>query len=450
MNIENTARIILITMGLLLIFVCGVVVGRNRGFPYDALVFIRDSVAQVYNERYTLAALKPEHFLQPSRYDGNGITVNKVPKGGFELVLLAGFFENSNGIRLLERDGTNVANWPVRFFDIFPDASHLPIPPTTDWNIDIHGALVEPDGSVVFNFEYGGLIKLTRCGDVVWALPRATHHSVERDHEGNYWVPGRRLVSGESASSFPPFETPFYEDTILQVSDDGQILTEISVPELIYDNGLEAILTSSGHSFMEEMSWDREIVHVNKIDPLTPDIANDFPMFDAGDLAVSMRTLNAVMVVDPETRLVKWWHIGPWLRQHDPEFKAGGTIVVFNNNQYRTAFGTSPDRSPPSPTRFSNIVEIDPVSRTSEVIYGNGEDQQFLSVIRGKHELMPGGGLLVTEFEGGRVFETDQAGNLIWEYINRFSAEEVAEITEARAYPTSYFSVGDWSCEHNG
>ncbi len=68
------------------------------------------------------------------------------------------------------------------------------------------------------------------------------------------------------------------------------------------------------------------------------------------------------------------------------------------------------------------------------------------SIIRGKLELTPRGGLLVTEFEGGRVFETDATGNVIWEYINRYSSEEVAEITEARIYPESYFSVSNWSC----
>jgi hypothetical protein len=70
----------------------------------------------------------------------------------------------------------------------------------------------------------------------------------------------------------------------------------------------------------------------------------------------------------------------------------------------------------------------------------------MLSVIRGKHELTARGGLLITEFEGGRVFETDPSGRTIWEYINRYDADEVAEITEARIYPADYFTVSDWSC----
>ncbi len=99
---------------------------------------------------------------------------------------------------------------------------------------------------------------------------------------------------------------------------------------------------------------------------------------------------------------------------------------------------------------MSNIVEIDPASDDYQIIYGNKEGQEMVSIIRGKLELTPRGGLLVTEFEGGRVFETDATGNVIWEYINRYSSEEVAEITEARIYPESYFSVSDWACAGRG
>ncbi len=198
------------------------------------------------------------------------------------------------------------------------------------------------------------------------------------------------------------------------------------------------------------MSWDEEILHLNKIEELTSDVAGDFPIFAAGDLALSIRELNMVMVVDPVDGRVKWWQIGPWLRQHDPEFKAGGTIVVFNNNIYETAFGESHSKSHVSIPRVSNVVEIDPISRDYQIIYGNRNGQEMLTVWRGKLDLTPNGGLIITEFEGGRVFEIDLGGNVIWEYINRYNQEEVAEISEARVYPDSYFSVSDWSCQDRG
>ena len=64
---------------------------------------------------------------------------------------------------------------------------------------------------MVFNFELGGSVKLDRCGGLVWALSRETHHSLERAEDGGYWIPGRRYLSRESDSPFPPFETPIKE-----------------------------------------------------------------------------------------------------------------------------------------------------------------------------------------------------------------------------------------------
>lgn len=450
----DISKLVFYSVSLAALFGFTLVLGLYSGakrtpvfWAVDAVkVRVEYAVATMLAEAATLAGIHPDHFLQPSRHDGDGVTVNEHPKNDDDLILLAGFFGNTNELRLIRRDGTVVARWPVRFSKLFPDPSHLSYIPATDWNVDTHGALALSDGSVVFNFEYGGLVKLDRCGEVVWTLARATHHSVERAEGGGFWVPGRRFLGKDSASPFPPFETPLDEDTLLKVSDEGKVLTEISVPRLFYDNGLEALLTATGDPISTGMVWDQEIVHLNKIAELSRDIADDFPMFEAGDLALSIRELNLVMVVAPDTGRIKWWQIGPWLRQHDPEFKPGGTIVVFNNNTYRTAFGPGFDKSDPSAPRVSNIIEIDPATRRHEIVYGGTKEQALSTVIRGKHELTPKGGLLITEFEGGRAFEIDAAGRVIWEYINRYSAEEVAEITEARVYPASYFTVSDWSC----
>ena len=446
MEKPDIPRLIFITTAAAVLFLCGAVVGTVQEFPRAALAFVATSVAQVYHERRTLAGTQPDHFLQIARYEGEGVVVNDHSADSNDLVLLAGFFDGDNGLRLVRRDGSLVAEWPVRFSEIFPNPSHIDFPPATDWNIDLHGALALPDGSVVFNFEYGGLVKLDRCGEIVWTVPRMTHHSVERAEDGGYWVPGRQLVEAGTASPFPPFEPPFYEDTLLKVSADGVVEAEISVPQILYDNGLEALLTSSGEDFEAGMSWDHEIVHLNKIDELPSTIAGDFPQFEAGDLALSLRQLNMLLVVDPDDGKVKWWRIGPWLRQHDPEFQAGGRIVLFNNNNYRAAYGENPDRGIGMPPRGSTILSIEPGKDSYRVLYGARAGEDLLTVIRGKVQMTDAGGLMVTEFEGGRVFETDAAGNITWEYVNRYNAKRVAEITEARVYPADYFTVSDWSC----
>ena len=451
----DVSKVLFILVNTILIlglaFGFGLYSGVKKNVVYQVINKIKATVEgdlkAVNEEAPALTRLKPTHHLQKAQHKGTGVTVNETRGGERDLILLSGFFMNTNELRLIRRSGEMVARWPVEFSALFPDTSHITKPPATDWNTDTHGALILPNGSVVFNFDYHGLVKLDRCGAPVWTLPLMTHHSVERAEGGGFWVPGRYYVAKESDSSFPPFKTPYNVDTILKVSENGEVLVDLSVPKILYDNGLEALLTASGQSIAKNTDTGLEIIHLNKIEELTSDLANEFPMFETGDLALSLRNRNLVLVVDPDTQKVRWWKVGPWLRQHDPEFRPGGKIIVFNNNNYRVAYKDYPDALPIADSRLSNILEVQLASNEPRVIYGGTPEQRMFSIIRSKLEPTPAGGLLITEFQAGRAFEIDEDGRVVWQYINRYSDTEVGELTEARAYGPDYFEVTDWSCQ---
>lgn len=420
-----------------------VLVVAMLGFAFLGGVHHRRAKSLFLNVLWELPVLthkRPAWHLRPARHEGNGVTIDETEDD--DRVLLAGFFEQGNQIRLIRRDGSVVARWPLAFSKIVTDTHYIRTPPKTDWNTDTHGALILPDGSVVFVFEYGGLVKLDRCGNVLWTVARQAHHSVERTEGGGYWVPGRRYVPQETTPRFPPFKAPYFEDTLLKISEDGRVLLELSLIELLYKNNMAAVLSVNTETVIHD-----EITHLNKIAELSTERAKDFPMFAPGDLLLSIRGLNALLVVDPAAQHIKWSSIGPWIRQHDPEFKPGGTISVFNNNAYGSVLAAAFARSDPSIPRVSNIIEMDPATRRHWIVYGGVKGQEMLSVIRGKHELTTRGGNLITEFDGGRVFETDRNGRVVWQFINRYDEDEVAEITEARIYPPGYFEVPDWSCD---
>jgi len=437
-------RVTLVTFVTVVPFVAGVYSAIEKNSGYRFVKRLDADVRGALTGVGEMSLLSPEHFLQPARGPGDGVTVNRRPDDG-ALILLSGFFEGGNELRLIRRDGSLVRRWPVKFSEIFPDPSHLPRPPVTDWNIDLHGALVLPDGSPVFNFEYGGLVKLDRCGNVVWTLAHETHHSVERAEGGGFWVPGRQRAGRKAESAFPPFQPPYKEDLLLKVSEAGAIEQEISVPGVLYENGLAPLLTATGGDFERGRSDRKELLHLNKIAELSSLDAQHFPGFEAGDLLLSIRNHNLLVVMDPGARKVRWWQVGPWIRQHDPEFVPDGTISIFNNNTYQTAFLEDQHADPAAP-RDTNILRIDPRTGDTRVVFGGRPGQEMLSVLRGKHDLTADGGLLITEFEAGRVLETDASGQVVWEYVNRYDDDNVAEITEARLYPRDYFSVSDWTC----
>ncbi len=439
MKNDHVAKFLFYAVCASFIFFYGIAVEKYQVFPYAILYYFKDSAVQVYEEFRVLAGLKPVHFLGKARYDGDGVTRFEADQAAPGLTLISGFSDGTNGLRLLRLDGSLVRHWPVRFSEIFPNPEHIRPKsevPVTDWNVDLHGALALPDGSVVFNFEYGGMVKLDRCGTVLWTVPMMTHHSIEHSEDGGFWVSGRRYVDDKSA--FPKVDVPYFEDLILKISADGDLLKEISVPGLLFKNNLHSLLFANGIHWVE-LPDELEIVHLNDIDELSLDLAERFPQFAAGDLLLSLRDLNLIMVVDPRTETVRWYKTGPWIRQHDPNFQANGTITLFNNNSDDTEAGHI--------FGGSNIIEVDPINNQTKALYGAELDQIMFSNIRGKHQVLDNGNILITEFTAGRVFEVNSSGDIVWEFISRFDEDETIEVADAIRYPERYFTVEDWSCE---
>jgi hypothetical protein len=357
---------------------------------------------------------------------------------------MSGFFGDNPALQLVTPDGRVMRRWSPSFARLFPDTSHIKPPtdvPATDWNVEVHGALALPDGSIVFNLNYKGMVKMDRCGNVQWTVPQMTHHSIERSEDGGFWTPGRHYVEG--ASSFPPIPTPYKEDTVVKISADGKVLQEISVPAMIFkDEILRAEWHANGHDDLRiRNDWGdgiRELVHVNDVEELTSDMAKSFPEFAPGDLLVSQRNQNVIYVVDPKSGRVKWHQIGPWIRQHDPDFTRDGTIVAFNNNANPTADGIV--------WAGSNIVAMNPSTRSWVFKYGAKEDQKMYSRRLGKVQVLENGNILITESMAGRVFEVNSKEEIVWEFINKYDDRSAAVVTQAIRYPNNYFQVTDWTC----
>ena len=441
---------VLIGVGVLFggaaIFVAGYAKGSPKSASALLMQWSGDAVEILSSGWEQAADPLPEHFLQPSRKPGAGVTVNTLADSD-DLVLLTGFFDGDPGLRLIRRDGSPVASWRAAFSDLLPERAGKPGAPQTDWNVDLHGSYIEPDGSVLLNFEYQGTVKLSRCGAPVWTVAALTHHSIEKAAAGGYWVGGLDVDADANNPTYRPLVSPtrargtIQDDLILHVGEDGRILSRKSVFKLMMENGFEPLLSATGEMMANESLTDNELMHVNMIDELSSDLAPAFPEFAAGDLAVSVRDYNLVFVVDPTDWRVKWHGTGPWLRQHSAKFVSDGTIAVFNNNTY--SYQSGPDGvTDLSQPRTSQILAVDPVSGDARVRYGG----DMLSVFRGYLQEQPDGGILIAEPEAGRVLQVDSQGHPVWEYINRFDDDRVLEMTGARAFPAAYFTVADWSC----
>jgi hypothetical protein len=334
-------------------------------------------------------------------------------------------------MRLIAADSRVLHQWRVSIEEIWPRSIPSPGRRSHDWETLVHGAVLLPNGDAVFNFENSGIVRVDWCSRVRWKLPERTHHSIFVAPDGNLWVPSRRLRT-KRASEFPHVPAPFQEDTVLEISPDGKVLREISILGAIFRSGYQGVLFATGaHGPGAQVPLDHDFTHLNDVEILPPAIAADFPLFSAGDILVSLRNVDLLLVVDPETERIKWSFTGPFLRQHDPDFMPGGRISVFDNHR---------DNTNGRILGGSRIVSVDPASGRVSTVYGGTKDAFFYTERMGNDQYLPNGNILITESEAGRVFEVTPDGSVVWSFVNRWGKDAVAVVTSAMRYPETFVS----------
>ena len=74
---------------------------------------------------------------------------------------------------------------------------------------------------------------------------------------------------------------------------------------------------------------DLDPFHTNDIDEYLDEGQG---LFQRGDLLLSLRSQNLLLVVRPATRRIVWYAYGLTSRQHDPDYQSSASIVVYDNN----------------------------------------------------------------------------------------------------------------------
>jgi Arylsulfotransferase (ASST) len=414
-----------------LAFACGLAVGVFKLFPYEWLQGLGFTARELIRYPKHTFGIAPQKFLAAEPPLGGGVTRHVEGRAFPGLTLITGFFDGSLGVRLIDPNGDVLNHWPISYNAIWQESPHLADQPQ-DWDMELHGALLMPDGDVIFTFQYGGLVRMDACGDIRWKLPRQTHHVFTPDSEGNLWVPDRKGRESP-VPRYAKVPAPFEEDYVIKVSPEGRVLEEFSILELIYRARLEGLLFANGaHDTELTVPLSGDFVHLNDVDVLTEELAPAFPLFEAGDLLLSLRNVNLLMVVHPDTQKVKWTRTGPFLRQHDPDFLPDGRISVFDNRRDETGnhgFGGS------------RILSIDPRSVAGDVtIYGARPGQHFYTDTMGDHQPLENGNQLISESEKGHAFEIAPDGTVVWSWVNRWKDGSVGKISQATRYPANYLS----------
>lgn len=157
-----------------------------------------------------------------------------------------------------------------------------------------------------------------------------------------------------------------------------------------------------------------DLTHINSIQslPNNPWFREGDQRFRPGNLLLSVRNLDLILIVDRETGEVVWTYDSELDLQHEAlmveapsEFE--GRIQIFNN-RFASFFAD----------RQSRVIEIDPRDNSTTWEFAQ---TGFFSPTSGAEQPLPNGNVLIVSSLGKRAFEVTRDGRTVWEWTPPFA-----------------------------
>jgi hypothetical protein len=260
-----------------------------------------------------------------------------------------------------------------------------------------------------------GLAKLDKDSRVLWKYRDLCHHDLDVGEDDTVYA-----ITNEIAKTAPAgleyIPTPCLVDCVDVISSKGKWKKRIRLLEAIKDSRYAPLLCMlerpkrfgdvappAPPGVTPELFHDerrrRDVLHTNAVKVLPKALATKFPQFKPGQLLLSLRHLDALVVLDPASEKVVWAARGPWRAQHDPSFLANGHLLLFDNMG--------------SPLG-SRVLEYDPQTQAFPWSYPAEKGKPFYSRIRGMCQRLPNGNTLIVNSVGGEVFEVTADREVVW------------------------------------
>lgn len=393
-------------------FLWGFATERYRIFPIQWLhragvVFGRrwNKPAEVNSPSPALVALKSVPYLSGSvdpNPSASGVLVNE--RG--EVAPGLNFFSTlgRGDAFLVDNEGRLLWSWSlsrevpeVRLKDIAFGFTHL-----------------FPNGDVVAFVDGFGVLKLDKDSRVLWKHVSQAHHDAFVAEDGAIYALAHEKRSLPAISD----RYPSLLDVVEVLSASGEPQRRISVFDAIQASPYAFLMPRTMGLAFPAGTDVVDVLHTNHVEVYDGRLAGLSPLFRRGNLLLSMRSLNAIAILDGRTSQVLWlWGPSNLSLQHYPTILENGHVLLFDNG-----------------TNVSQIVEVDP--RTNAVVWRYAPPTDFYSAIRGACQRLPNGNTLATLSEGGHVVEVTPGGRKVWEYANPSVTGNVREaIFQMRRVP---------------
>ena len=418
--------------------VLGFLISQNKIFPYVWLVELKTVIDDlvIWAKLWVRGDSKEDqvHVMASTLVPAPGEPIWDRDAAGDGYTFVSRFWDDRFELALIDMAGEVVHRWRVP--DAVYEAAGDEILALKPGQYEIMGTHLYANGDVLFIVGYRVLAKLDRCSNLQWIFPGQPHHDIEVLDDGRIWVPTWRARETEHSTT-----RTFNDDQLVLLSPEGKELDRISVFDAFIDSDYRGVVLEGGSSYPSVSGLDT--MHVNDVDIVTPGFAQNHAFANPGDFLVSLRKVDSVAIIDRETRRVKWALTGLFLRQHDPDMLDDGTLLVFDNRTDQSQLNGARHLIEPQRFGYSRVVQLEPETQRVVWQYEGTPEHPFYTSIHGDQQALPNGNVLISESEGGRVFEVERETNrTVWEFRNIVAQNDgmvwLGRITEATRYPLDY------------
>jgi outer membrane protein assembly factor BamB len=345
----------------------------------------------------------PSEMWQPARTDARGVTIYDPDRAhaGYTLYTSG----HAQTALLISMAGEVLHEWHLPYSEVW-DASADAKDPRPDTHIYYRKAHVYPNGDLLAIYiaagdtPWGyGLVKMDKDSRLIWKYLRRVHHDLDIAEDGSIYTLTHE-IRDNIILGWEHLKPPRIDDFLVVLSPDGQEIDKISI--------VDAFVGSPYARMVNQVAWYSagDFFHTNSVDLVDEQAAEKLSGVAGRQVLLSMRELGAIGLLDLNREVFTWALRGPWVGQHDPDLLPSGNTLLFDNFGH---FGSG---------GISRVIEFDP--RTMQIVwqYAGDERRPFYSNLRSAQERLGNGNTLITESDGGRLFEVAPDGEIVWEFIN--------------------------------
>ena len=241
-----------------------------------------------------------------------------------------------------------------------------------------------------------GLIKLDKDSQLLWAYADHVHHAFDVAQDGTIYA-----LTQEQSSRTPAnmafVRVPHLADSLVILSAQGKQLDSIRIMEALRDS---PYASNQRLMICQNSAPEADYTHANSVMVLPKALAGRFPMFQEGQVLISLRNMNTLAVLDVSKRSVAWAAQGVWRRQHAAQFLDNGHLLLFDNEG---------DNGP------ARVLEYNPANQALPWTYTSEDSRPFWASARGDTQRLPNGNTLIVNPGKCRMFEVSPAREVVWE-----------------------------------